>query len=203
MQVKSLAFVRGTLTVLSDLPAHLAQGIFTPGASYPVIARYANEPTFLLPDNVRAPRGLGLKVFDVHGERLGDDYPGSTQDFCFNNAPMVELTDVDTTLEIMTLRERYFDEPAKLAGALALRSDRMKQFAPATLPVNHLIGDTFYTQCKSKVGVADISVLLARPVRRAHLARPLVGRAKALHRQGGSFGCIAYVQQGSFERVLL
>lgn len=174
------------MKVHPDLPPHLAQGIFQPGASYPVIARYANEPTFLLPDNMRAPRGLGLKVFGVKGDRLDDDYPGETQDFMFNNAPMVELTDVDTTLEIMTLRERYFDEPAKLAGALALRSDRMKQFAPATLPVNHLIGDTFYTQCKSPSALRGIqltgSILLARSVRRAHIPTTLVRSPKAIYR---------------------
>ena len=34
----------GELTVLDDLPAPLAQGVFQPGASYPVIARLANVP---------------------------------------------------------------------------------------------------------------------------------------------------------------
>lgn len=151
--------MKGTLTINPDIPAHLRQGIFQPGSQYSVIARYANEPTFYLPDNQRAPRGLGLKIFGVQGDRLGNEEQAKgnrTQDFMFNNAPMVELTDINTTLEIMRLREQYFDSPLKLQGALALRSDRMKQFAPGMLPNNHLIGDTFFTQCEWQLCCMDI-----------------------------------------------
>lgn len=109
-----------------------------------------------------------MKVFGVHGERLDAQVSGasgaggrgendssadrenSTQDWMFNNAPMVELTDIDTTFEIIELRERYFDSPNTLQGALALRSDRMKQFAPGMLPNTFLMGDTFFTQCECK-----------------------------------------------------
>lgn len=66
-----------------------------------------------------------------------------------NNAPQVELTDVDTTLEIIQLREKHFDSPMTLQLELAKRSDRMKQFAPTMLPNHYLIGDDFFTQCKS------------------------------------------------------
>lgn len=66
-----------------------------------------------------------------------------------NNAPMVELTDIDTTLEIIQLREKYFDSPKTLQLELAKRSDRMKQFAPGMLPNHYIIGDEFFTQCKS------------------------------------------------------
>ena len=148
-QVKSLAFVRGTLTISADLPAHLRQGIAKqPGKAYPVIARYANEPSFILPDTQRAPRGLGLKIFGVEGDRLEDDGK-HTQDFLFNNAPIVELTDVDTTLEIFDLRTKYFDSPTRLQLELAKRSDRLKQFAPGMLPNTYVVGDTMFTQCMS------------------------------------------------------
>jgi hypothetical protein len=130
--VKTQGIVKGKLTVLQDLPTHLQQGIFkTPGNTYDVVARYANEPVFLQPDQEPGPRGMGLRVFGVEGERLpGADQDAITQDFFFNNAPMIELTDIDTCLEIMELREKYFDNPTKLAVATALRTDVMKQKAP-------------------------------------------------------------------------
>jgi hypothetical protein len=130
--VKTQGIVKGKLTVLQDLPEHLRQGLFkTPGKSYDVAARYANEPVFLQADQEPGPRGLGLRVFSVEGERLdGADQSATTQDFFFNNAPMIELTDIDTCLEIMQLREKHFDSPMKLAAATKLRTDAVKQSAP-------------------------------------------------------------------------
>jgi hypothetical protein len=151
-QVKTLALVKGELKVHPDLPTHLQQGIFRSGAIYPLIARFANEPSFVLPDNTNAPRGLGIKVFNVPGDRLSSesDQAGlKTQDFLFNNAPMVELTDVKTCLEIQELREKYFDDHAQLKVELGKRSDRSKQLAPGTLPNTYLIGATMYSQGRS------------------------------------------------------
>jgi hypothetical protein len=130
--VKTQGIVKGKLTVLPDLPSHLQQGLFKiPGRSFDVAARYANEPVFLQADQEPGPRGLGLRVFGVEGERLeGADANAKTQDFFFNNAPMIELTDIDTCLEIMQLREKYFDSPVKLAAATKLRTDAIKQSAP-------------------------------------------------------------------------
>lgn len=152
--VKTQGIVKGTLTVPSSLPPHLSQGLFAHPGTYPVAARYANEPVFLQPDTEPGPRGLALKVFNVRGERL--DTPGngalSTQDFFFNNAPMIELTDVDTCLEIMQLREKYFDSPTRLAAALKLRSDAVKQHAPGMLPNTNMIGHAMYTQSAFRFG---------------------------------------------------
>jgi hypothetical protein len=130
--VKTQGIVKGKLTVLPDLPSHLQQGLFKiAGRSFDVAARYANEPVFLQADQEPGPRGLGLRVFGVEGERLeGADANAKTQDFFFNNAPMIELTDIDTCLEIMQLREKYFDSPVKLAAATKLRTDAIKQSAP-------------------------------------------------------------------------
>lgn len=139
------------MSINDNLPLHLQHGVAkTPGKEYPIIARYANEPSFLLPDTQRAPRGLGLKIFGVEGDRLEEDGK-TTQDFLFNNAPIVELTDVTTTLEIFQLREKYFDSPTQLQLELAKRSDRMKQFAPGLLPNTYVVGDTMFTQCTSIV----------------------------------------------------
>ena len=108
------------------------QALFKPpGETYDVAARYANEPVFLQADQEPGPRGLGMRVFGVQGKGLQSADPeASTQDFFFNNAPSIELTDIDTCLEIMQLREKYFDSPLKLAAATKLRTDAIKQSAP-------------------------------------------------------------------------
>lgn len=130
--VKTQGIVKGKLTVVPDLPQHLRQGLFKwPERSYDIAARYASEPVFLQADQEPGPRGLGMRVFGVEGQRLeGADPDMTTQDFFFNNAPMIELTDTDTCLEIMQLREKYFDSPIKLAAATKLRTDAIKQSAP-------------------------------------------------------------------------
>jgi hypothetical protein len=152
--VKTQAIVKGKMSVLSDLPKHLQQGIFRePGKTYDVAARYANEPVFLQADQEPGPRGLSMKIFGVNGERLeGANPDGSTQDLFFNNAPMIELTDIDTCLEIMQLREKYFDSPMKLSAATKLRTDAMKQTAPSMLPNTNMISHSFYTQGAFRFG---------------------------------------------------
>ena len=97
---------------------------------------------------------MSIKIFNVRGERL--DTPGnenlSTQDFFFNNAPMIELTDIDTCLEIMQLREKHFDSPTALALALKLRTDTIKQHAPGLLPNTNMISHSMYTQSAFRFG---------------------------------------------------
>lgn len=151
--VKTQGIVKGKLTVRADLPEYLQQGIFAqPGKSYDVAARYANEPYYLQADQEPGPRGLAMKVFGVSGPRLEDDQSGNTQDFFFNNAPMIELTDIDTTLEIMSLREKHFDNPAALGRALKLRTDMIKQHAPYMLPNTNMISHSMYTQSAFRFG---------------------------------------------------
>jgi hypothetical protein len=152
--VKTQGIVKGKLMVLPNLPAHLQQGLFKrPGQTYDIAARYANEPVFLQADQEPGPRGLGLRIFGVDGERLPSaDQNASTQDFFFNNAPMIELTDPPTCLEIMELREKYFDSPTKLGAATKLRTDPVKQAAPFWLPNTNMISHSFYTQSAFRFG---------------------------------------------------
>lgn len=151
--VKTQGIVKGTLTVPSLLPSHLQQGLFkTPGRTYPVAARYANEPIFLTPDQEPGPRGLSMRVFGAEGERLEGASSDAVQDFFFNNAPSIELTDINTCLEIMQMRERYFDSPVKLAAATRLRTDAVKQTSPFRLPNTNLIGMNYYSQSAFRFG---------------------------------------------------
>ena len=154
--VKSQAIVKGTLTVNDALPEHLAQGVFQKsGQTYPIAARYANEPTFLKPDTALGPRGCGIKVFQVNDLGPFLDPAGEetrTQDFTFNNAPVLELRDLPTTVEILTIRERNFDNPDKLEAEIKARSDKDLQLAPAQLPNHHFLGYTMYSQSAYRWG---------------------------------------------------
>lgn len=98
---------------------------------------------------------MALKVFNVSGPRLldlPDNKNLTTQDFFFNNAPMIELTDIDTCLSIMQLREKYFDSPTQLSLALKTRSDIIKQHAPSMLPNTNIISHSMFTQSAFRFG---------------------------------------------------
>ncbi|GAA6034936.1 hypothetical protein JCM8097_009374 [Rhodosporidiobolus ruineniae] len=157
--VKSLAFVKGKLAVKPDLPSYLRHGLFSSPKTYDVAARYANEPVHAVPDTEKCPRGLGLKVFGVEGTEHG------THDLLFNNAPMLELTDLDTCLEIMSLREKYWDDPERLKEEYKKRDDATKQLAPTKLPDTPIIGMTMYSQSAFRYGpyIARFSLAPTHP----------------------------------------
>ncbi|KAL8732600.1 MAG: hypothetical protein Q9181_003882 [Wetmoreana brouardii] len=56
--VKPQGIVNGILTIPDKLPSQLAQGLFAYPGSYPVCARYANEPVLLQPDIIPGPRSV-------------------------------------------------------------------------------------------------------------------------------------------------
>ncbi|KAF2479747.1 catalase-like domain-containing protein [Neohortaea acidophila] len=156
--VKTQAIVKGQLQVASNLSPELAQGLFGKGGkTFPIAIRYANEPSWLQDDRAGAPRGCGMKVFNVDDAGAFLDPTGEethTQDFTFNNAPILELTDLPTTVEIFTLREKYFKENdwETLRAKLKERKDSELQFAPTQLPNNHFMGYTMYSQSAYRFG---------------------------------------------------
>ena len=84
-----------------------------------------------------------MKVLGMHGDLLKNgDKSAPTQDFSFNNAPMIELTDIDMCLEIMKLQGKHFDDPAMLKT----------KTAPILLPNTNLVSMNFYTQSVFKFG---------------------------------------------------
>ena len=148
--VKTQGIVKGTFTVLPDLPEHLAQGICSPEnakSPHPVAVRFANEPSFLQDDRAPGPRGCGMKVFNISGNFL--DPVGErtrTQDLTFNNAPILELRDISTTVEVFTIREKHFREPEKIAPEMKKRKDAQVQMAPSQLPNQHFLSYVMYSQ---------------------------------------------------------
>lgn len=74
----------GELIVADNLPEPLAQGVFQPGAHYPVIARLSNVPGEIDTDAVATQRGLALKLLGAEGEKM-PDHTGMTQDFVLDS----------------------------------------------------------------------------------------------------------------------
>ena len=104
------------------------------------------------------PTGLGWKVFlDVpRGSHALPTCPGNekstTQDFLLDNAHILGLTYIDTTLEIMALRGKYFNDPIALSAATKLRGDVLKQNMPGILPNTDIILHSFFTQSAFRFG---------------------------------------------------
>lgn len=93
----------------------------TPG-SYDVIMRYSSLTPKLVPDNLPAPRGIGMKIFGVKGEKIwGEDK--ETQDWTFNNYPILELRTPKVTNEIADSLERNWNNLPKFAEEQSKRVD--------------------------------------------------------------------------------
>ncbi|MBB3859137.1 hypothetical protein GGQ88_000377 [Novosphingobium hassiacum] len=87
VHAKPHAILKGTFSVLSDLPPELAQGLFATPGEHGAYVRISTNPGDVLDDAIALPRGLALKVTDVEGARL-PDASGTTQDFVMINGPV-------------------------------------------------------------------------------------------------------------------
>lgn len=149
---KTQGIVKGILTIPSDLPPYLSQGLFKHPGKYPVILRYANEPTQVEDDRIPGPRGIGMKVFNVPGSKLRQEENSTTQDFFFNNVPVLELTNATVCRDIQLLRDKYFDDPEGLKEALKQRDDAKVQLARYELPNTNIMGQDMFSQSAYRYG---------------------------------------------------
>ena len=60
----------GKFIVHDNLPKHLAQGMFKQPGTYDVIMRYSSLLPKIVGDQVALPRGIGMKIFGVKGEKI-------------------------------------------------------------------------------------------------------------------------------------
>lgn len=98
--------------------------------------RYSSLTPKLVPDNVPAPRGIGIKIFGVEGEKIwGEDK--KTQDWTLNNYPILELRDPKTTYDIADSLERNWNNLPQFAKEQAERSDCEVATAGSKLPRQH------------------------------------------------------------------
>lgn len=149
------AIVKGEMQVRPDLPTHLQQSLWSESnRKYPVMVRYSTEPGDPgLDDRMPQPRGLGLKIFNVEGKKLGPEgVDMTTQDIEFNNAPALELGNAKVCTEILGLRINYGTQPDKLKAELQKRPDAEVQQARNKLPNINLAGHRQYSQSALRFG---------------------------------------------------
>lgn len=177
---KSHGILKGELRIDDNLPEHLRQGLFAEPRVHPVIVRFSTAPGDLRSDQVATPRGMAIKVLDVHGPRAVDDGIYS-QDFLLVNSPIIPFGDVnsylqfqrnleefskksDASLEHLSLAGRaaakvfdiaHIDPPAKLQGVL--ESNR------------HILGQTFHSMAALRYGdyIAKLSAAPLSPEMKA------------------------------------
>ncbi|KAK5062935.1 hypothetical protein LTR84_005011 [Exophiala bonariae] len=149
--LKTQGCVIGKFNVAKDLPPHLAQGMFAKPGSYDVIMRYSSLTPKLVPDNVPAPRGIGMKIFGVEGEKIwGEDK--KTQDWTFNNYPILELRDPKTTYEIADSLEKNWNDIPKFAEEQSKRVDADVATYGSQLPRQHMVAMPEYSQSAYRFG---------------------------------------------------
>ncbi|CAK4031764.1 heme-dependent catalase [Lecanosticta acicola] len=149
--LKTQGCVIGRFVVHENLPEHLAQGMFAKPGSYDCIMRYSSLTPKLLPDNIPQPRGIGIKIFGIEGEKMwGEDK--KTQDWTFNNYPVLELRTPKDTFEIIDSLERNWNTLEKFAGELGERPDAEVATMPAKLPKQHMVAMPEWSQSAYRHG---------------------------------------------------
>lgn len=151
---RTQAIIKGTFTVLDDLPAHLKQTeLFAQGGEYPAACRLSSEPSDPgLDDRIAQPRGFAMKLFDVKGEKFDDGPKMDTQDIEFNSTPAIELADAKTTKEIADLRLKYGGDKDKLYQCLEARHDTELQKSRDQVRNIHLSSIEWHSQSAYRFG---------------------------------------------------
>ncbi len=164
VHAKSHTLLKGEIEILSGLPPVLAQGLFATPATYPVVMRVSTIPGDILDDNVSVPRGLGLKIIGVPGERLEGSEDEATQDFVMVNGPVFGAPTGKAFLKNLKLLAATTDkaEGAKKVLSTVLQGveSLVEAFGgkSATLiqlgghPETNPLGETYYTQAPHLYG---------------------------------------------------
>ena len=118
---KSYGLLRASVTVLPDLPAEYAQGIYATPATYEAAVRYSNGLGHIRPDAYLAPAcGMGIKMIGIPGTSLLEDEPDATTfDYNLINNP---------TFFCSTVHDYTYIEPlfAALPDAFTTRDSQRK-----------------------------------------------------------------------------
>lgn len=165
VHAKGHGIVSGTLRVRGDLPPELAQWLFATPGDYEAVLRISTAPGDILDDAVSAPRGVGLKVFGVPGERLaGAGSDDGAQDFLMVNGPVFGAPTPAAFAKNLKMLAATTDraEGAKVALSATLRviegaleavggsSALLTQLGGA--PETHPLGETYYSQTAYRYG---------------------------------------------------
>ena len=171
VHAKSHALLKAEMTVLSDLPAVLQQGLFASGGSYPIIMRFSTNPGDILPDSISSPRGLAVKAIGVKGQMLPNHSGQVTQDFVMVNAKAFGAPDAAGFLKVVKLLEAHVADSAGLKQLVSTTtrvlenvlesvgggSETLKAFGH---PETNILGESFFSQVPIRYGdyIAKFSV---------------------------------------------
>jgi hypothetical protein len=158
VHAKSHGLIVGELRVLDNLSPELAQGIFSRVAIFPVVMRLSTIPGDVLDDAISTPRGIGIKVIGVEGERLQGSEGDKTQDFVLVNGPVFAAPGPKKFLGTLKVLAATTDKAPGVKKAIATAFRGLEKVVEAaggksatltTLgghPETHILGETFYSQ---------------------------------------------------------
>jgi hypothetical protein len=157
VHAKSHGHIKGRLIVSESIPDYLKQGMFAISGTYSVVMRFSTSPGDILDDDVSTPRGVGIKVIGVKGNRLLND-SAKTQDFLMVNGPAFLKPDAKSFLGGLKLLAKTTDkaEGLKKIFSAALRgSEKVIETLGGESPTiksigghpkTNILGETFFTQ---------------------------------------------------------
>ena len=123
---KTHGIVNGVLQINDDIDAEYQVGIFQPGNSYTVWARYSSDTAQTAPD-FETTVGIGIKVFNVSGKKVLEEEPdGTTVDLILQNTPVffaadaIEMSDFKAAAMSGNLEEfrKTHPESAKILDSM-------------------------------------------------------------------------------------
>lgn len=187
VHAKSHGLLDGDLTIPPDLPAELAQGVFTQPGVHKIVMRLSTNPGDILDDSVSTPRGLAIKIADVEGARLPGSEAETTQDFVMINAPAFSAATPKAFLTSLKLLAKTTDRAPtgkkllstllrgaeKVVDAVGGESGTLKDLGGH--PETHILGETFYTAVPCLYGpyFAKLSIAPVSPELNALTNAPL------------------------------
>ncbi len=158
VHAKSHGLIRGKLTIKSDLPDFLKQGVFASERVYPAVMRFSTSPGDIMHDSVSTPRAIAIKLMNVQGERLAGEPTSRTQDFLMVNGPAFLKPDAKSFLSGLKLLAKTTDKAEGLKRALSAALRGAEKIIEsiggesATIksmgghPQTNILGETFFTQ---------------------------------------------------------
>ncbi|WP_213878756.1 catalase family protein [Pseudomonas sp. dw_358] len=177
VHAKSHGLLYGHLTVLDNLPTHLAQGAFAKPGTVALALRLSTNPGDILDDKVSTPRGLAIKLIGVEGPRLPGSEADVTQDFVMQNAKAFTAPTPKAFLKTLKLLAKTTDKGPGLKKAFSAVLRGVESAVEAvggespTLkslgghPQTHILGETFYSVVPFLYGpyYAKLSVVPVAP----------------------------------------
>ncbi len=183
---KAFGLLKGTLTVESDLPRELAQGLFAQPGTYDVLVRLASAPGEINDDSkLNTVRGMAIKILNVEGPKLSG-HTASTQDFVLdtgkefiNSGPKSFLQTFKPNAEIAPkLSDNVKGAVSEVArvtnaalNAVGVNSEKLDFFGH---PKQHPMTDAYYSQTAFRFGeyICKLGIIPDTPGLQALLNQP-------------------------------